>query len=187
MMPVPGPDERVAPAMGTNHGRAPALVAIVGRSGSGKTTFIEKLVPQLLKLGLRVGAVKHDAHRFEIDHPGKDSWRHGQAGALAYVVASREKLAYVARLDRELELTEIARRFFPDFDMVVAEGYKRAAPHCIEVFRRGSGHDGPVCGPDETLALISDAPLDYEHRFGLDEAEAVAHFLAARLELLRRY
>ena len=58
----------------------PALVAIVGKSDSGKTTLIEKVVPELVKLGLRVGTVKHDAHSFEIDHPGKDSWRHGQAG-----------------------------------------------------------------------------------------------------------
>ena len=66
----------------------PALVAIVGKSDSGKTTLIEKVVPELVKLGLRVGTVKHDAHSFEIDHPGKDSWRHGQAGAEAYVIAS---------------------------------------------------------------------------------------------------
>ena len=66
----------------------PALVAIVGKSDSGKTTLIEKLVPELVRLGLRVGTVKHDAHSFEIDHPGKDSWRHGQAGAEAYVIAS---------------------------------------------------------------------------------------------------
>ena len=66
----------------------PALVAIVGKSDSGKTTLIEKVVPELVRLGLRVGTVKHDAHSFEIDHPGKDSWRHGQAGAEAYVIAS---------------------------------------------------------------------------------------------------
>ena len=64
-----------------DHPPQPALVAIVGKSDSGKTTLIEKVVPQLVKLGLRVGTVKHDAHSFEIDHPGKDSWRHGQAGA----------------------------------------------------------------------------------------------------------
>ena len=62
-------------------GAAPALVAVVGKSDSGKTTLIEKLVPELIRLGLRVGTIKHDAHSFEIDHPGKDSWRHGQSGA----------------------------------------------------------------------------------------------------------
>src|SRR5450756_1822958 len=66
----------------------PALVAIVGKSDAGKTTLIEKVVPELVKLGLRVGAVKHDAHSFEIDHPGTDSWRHGQAGVHAYATVS---------------------------------------------------------------------------------------------------
>jgi molybdopterin-guanine dinucleotide biosynthesis protein len=167
--------------------RGPALVAIVAKSNTGKTTFIEKLIPELLRLGLRVGTVKHDAHSFEIDHPGKDSWRHGQAGAQAYVVASREKLAYIARLDGEMPLADIARRFFADFDLVVAEGYKRSAPHCVEVFRLGAGHTEPLCGPGEALALITDAPLEHEHRFGLEDAAGVARFLTARLDTLRRY
>ena len=167
--------------------RGPALVAVVAKSDTGKTTFIEKLIPELLKLGLRVGTVKHDAHSFEIDHPGKDSWRHGQAGAHAYVVASREKLAYIARLDGEMPLADIARRFFADFDLVVAEGYKRSAPHCVEIFRLGAGHAEPLCSPGEALALVTDASLEHEHRFGLEDAAGVARFLVARLDTLRRY
>jgi molybdopterin-guanine dinucleotide biosynthesis protein len=146
--------DRPAPAPG-----APALVAIVAKSNTGKTTFIEKLIPELLKLGLRVGTVKHDAHSFEIDHPGKDSWRHGQAGAHAYVVASKEKLAYITRLDGEIALADIARRYFADFDLVVAEGYKRSAPHCVEIFRLGSSHTEPLCGPGEAMALVTAAPF----------------------------
>ena len=125
----------------------PALVAIVGKSDSGKTTLIEKVVPELVKLGLRVGTVKHDAHSFEIDHPGKDSWRHGQAGAEAYVIASPERLAFITRLDGELPLTEIVRRYYDGFDIVVAEGYKRTAPHRVELFRVGAGHAEPLCAP----------------------------------------
>jgi len=168
-------------------GRPPALVAIVGKSDSGKTTLIEKVVPELVRLGLRVGTVKHDAHSFEIDHPGKDSWRHGQSGAQAYVIASRERLAYIARLDGEVPLDDIARRYFAGFDLVVAEGYKRTAPHRVEIFRRGAGHDAPLCGPGEALALVTDAPLDHEHLFGLDDGRGVARFLASRLDTLRRY
>ena len=168
-------------------GPAPALVAIVGKSDSGKTTLIEKLVPELVRLGLRVGTVKHDAHSFEIDHPGKDSWRHGQAGAHAYVVASRERLAYIARLDGELPLADIARCYFAGFDLVVAEGYKRTAPHRVEIFRTGAGHDAPLCEPGEALALVTDAPLDHAHRLGLDEGRALAQFLVTRLDTLRRY
>lgn len=182
-----GADDQPHADAGDQPRKGPALVAIVAKSNTGKTTFIEKLIPELLKLGLRVGTVKHDAHSFEIDHPGKDSWRHGQAGAHAYVVASKEKLAYIARLDGEMPLAEIARRFFADFDLVVAEGYKRTAPHCVEIFRLGAGHTEPLCGPGEAMALVTDAPLEHEHRFDLEDAAGVARFLAARLDTLREY
>jgi molybdopterin-guanine dinucleotide biosynthesis protein B len=165
----------------------PGLVAIVGKSDSGKTTLIEKLLPELLKLGLRVGTVKHDAHSFDIDHPGKDSWRHGQAGALAYVVSSPERLAFISKVDGEMALTDIARRFFAGFDLVVAEGYKRSSPYLVELFRVSTGHSAPLCGPEETLALVTDAPLDHAHRFALDDAAGLARFLADRLDVLRGY
>ena len=168
-------------------GPAPALVAIVGKSDSGKTTLIEKLVPELVRFGLRVGTVKHDAHSFEIDHPGKDSWRHGQAGAHAYVVASRERLAYIARLDGEVPLADIARRYFAGFDLVVAEGYKATAPHRVEIFRAAAGHDAPICDPGEAIALVTDTALEHEHRFDPDDGAALARFLAVRLDTLRRY
>jgi molybdopterin-guanine dinucleotide biosynthesis protein B len=165
----------------------PALVAIVGKSDSGKTTLIEKLVPELVRLGLRVGTVKHDAHSFEIDHPGKDSWRHGQAGADAYVIASPKRLAYIARLDGEMPLTDIVTTYFGGFDIVVAEGYKRTAPHRVEIFRTGAGHDEPLCGPGDTLALVTDADIGHDHRFGLDDAAELATFLVDHLDELRRY
>jgi len=168
-------------------GARPALVAIVGKSDSGKTTLIEKVVPELVKLGLRVGTVKHDAHSFEIDHPGKDSWRHGQAGAYAYAIASPERLAFITKLDGEMPLVDIARRFFAGFDLVVAEGYKRTAPHRVELFRVGAGHADPLCGPDEAMALVTDSTLQHEHTFGLEDGAGLAHFLAVRLDSLRRY
>jgi molybdopterin-guanine dinucleotide biosynthesis protein B/molybdopterin-guanine dinucleotide biosynthesis protein len=165
----------------------PALVAIVGKSDAGKTTLIEKVVPELVKLGLRVGTVKHDAHSFEIDHPGKDSWRHGQAGAHAYAIASPERLAFITRLDGEMPLADIARRYFAGFDLVVAEGYKRTAPHRVELFRIGAGHTEPLCGPGEAIALVTDAELPHEHRFGLEDGAGLARFLAVRLDALREY
>ena len=165
----------------------PALVAIVGKSDSGKTTLIEKVVPELVKLGLRVGTVKHDAHSFEIDHPGKDSWRHGQSGAQAYAIASPKRLAFITKLDGEMPLTEHARRFFAGFDLVVAEGYKRTAPHRVELFRVGAGHAEPLCGPGEAMALVTDSKLQHEHTFKLEDAAGLARFLAVRLDALRRY
>ena len=165
----------------------PALVAIVGKSDSGKTTLIERVVPELVQLGLRVGTVKHDAHSFEIDHPGKDSWRHGQAGAHAYAIASPERLAFITRLDGEMPLADIARRFFAGFDLVVAEGYKRTAPHRVELFRVGAGHAEPLCGPGEAIALVTDSELPHEHAFGLEDGAGLARFLAVRLDTLRAY
>jgi len=165
----------------------PALVAIVGKSDSGKTTLIESVVPELVRLGLRVGTVKHDAHSFEIDHPGKDSWRHGQSGAHAYAIASPARLAFITKVDGEMPLADIARRFFAGFDLVVAEGYKRTAPHRIELFRVGAGHADPLCGPGEAMALVTDSHLQHEHAFGLDDGAGLARFLAVRLDSLREY
>jgi molybdopterin-guanine dinucleotide biosynthesis protein B/molybdopterin-guanine dinucleotide biosynthesis protein len=172
-----------APAAGAQ----PALVAIVGKSDSGKTTLIERVVPELVRLGLRVGTVKHDAHSFEIDHPGKDSWRHGQAGAHAYAIASPERLAFITKLDGEMPLGDIARRFFAGFDLVVAEGYKRTAPHRVELFRVGAGHAEPLCGPGEAMAFVTDSMLPHGHTFGLDDGAGLARFLAVRLDTLREY
>lgn len=164
-----------------------ALVAIVGRSNSGKTTLMERLLPELLRLGVAVGTVKHDAHSFEIDHPGKDSYRHGAAGAAAYVVSSPERLAFVARNDEELTLPAIVERFFQGFDLVVAEGFKRSAPNRIELFRTAAGYTETLCSSEESLAVVTDAPLEHPARLPLDDAGALARFIALRLDTLRRY
>ena len=93
----------------------------------------------------------------------------------------------IARLEGELPLAEIARRYFAGFDLVVAEGYKRTAPHRVELFRVGAGHAEPLCAPGEALALVTDSELEHEQRFGLEDGAGLAAFLAARLEALRDY
>jgi molybdopterin-guanine dinucleotide biosynthesis protein B len=163
--------------------RRPAIVGIVGRPGSGKTTLIERLIPELTALGFSVGTVKRTAG-FDIDVPGKDSWRHGRTGADAYAVAAPSRLAFVAARRAELELGAIVERFFADVDVVVCEGYRREAPQAIEVFRLAAGHDELVCGAGEALALVTDAPIDHVHRFALDDAGGLARFLVERLDLL---
>jgi molybdopterin-guanine dinucleotide biosynthesis protein MobB len=164
---------------------APAALGVVGRPNSGKTTLIERLIPQFTRRGLRVGAVKRVA-RFDIDVPGKDSWRHSQAGAAAYTVASASKLAFVAQRDGEASLDEIITRYFGGYDVVICEGYRREAPDVVEVFRSGAGYDSPVCEPAEALALVTDTELAHTHRFGLDDAAALATFLVERLSLAAR-
>ncbi len=80
------------------------------------------------------------------------------------------------------------RRYFDGFDIVVAEGYKRTAPHRVELFRAGAGHADPLCAPGEAHRRSSPTPaLEHEHRFGLDDAAGLARFLAARLDSLREY
>ena len=163
----------------------PAAVGVVGKAGSGKTTRIETLIPELAKLGPRVATVKRTA-RFDIDTPGKDSWRHSRAGAAAYVVASASQLAFVETTGAQPEphLGDIVARFFGDVDLVLCEGYHRQAPQVIEVFRLAAGYDHPVCAPGEALAVVTDAPLEHERRFALDDTPGLARFLVARLELV---
>jgi molybdopterin-guanine dinucleotide biosynthesis protein MobB len=181
MKAVPTADER------SGRRTQPALVAVVGKSDSGKTTLIERLIPELKRFGLRVGAVEHHMHGLDVDVPGTDSWRHGRAGADAYVVSSSEKLAYLGKVEDELTLQEIARRFFAGFDIVVAEGYRDSSPHKVEIFRRAAGHDAPLCAPGEAIALVTDTDLQHERRFALGEEAHLARFLAERLDELRRY
>jgi molybdopterin-guanine dinucleotide biosynthesis protein B len=160
----------------------PVILGVVGRPNSGKTALIERLIPEFTCRGLRVGAVKRVA-RFDIDVPGKDSWRHSQAGADAYTVASASKLAFVARRDEEATLDAIVAAYFGGYDIVVCEGYRREAPDVVEVFRSGAGHDSPVCEAGEPLALVTDAGLAHEHRFGLDDSAELARFLLKSLGL----
>ena len=110
------------------------FLGFVGNSGSGKTTLIEKLIKIFSKKGYKVGAIKHDAHNFEIDYPGKDSYRMKHAGAKKVVLASKDKIAMVEDLDEEIPLKEL-KRMFKGFDLVFVEGYRLEDLHKIEVHR----------------------------------------------------
>ena len=161
-----------------NANRRPVpMVCIVGKSDSGKTTLIEKLLPELLKLGLVVGTIKHDVHGFSIDHPGKDSWRHKQAGSAQTIISSPNQMAMVKDTDHDQTLDELSG-YFVDQDLILTEGFKRESRPKVEIYRP-EAHPEPLCRGDENLiALVSDVPIDLGvPRFGLDDVAGLAGFL----------
>ena len=135
------------------------ILSIVGKSDSGKTTLLEKLVRELVFRGYRIGTVKHDAHTFEIDHEGKDSWRHKQAGASVSLISSSEKVAMVKDTDHDHTLSELRDKFISDVDLVISEGFKREVHPKIEVFRQERSSE-LLCTNDDDLIAIAGNPPD---------------------------
>ena len=159
------------------------LICVVGRSGAGKTTLLEKLIPELKRRGYRVATIKHHVHRggLEFDRPGKDSWRHAQAGADHVTLVGPGGVASVRRVAREPSLDEVAAAIH-DVDIILVEGYKWAARPKIEVVRAASGGATPVSAPEELLAIVSDLPLLLADvpRFDLDDAPGLADLIETR-------
>ena len=136
------------------------IVSIVGRSNTGKTTLIEKLIIELRRRGYRVGTIKHNSHGFDIDHEGKDSWRHKKAGAQVTVIASPHRVAVIEDVNRDYELSELMDHYIRDVDIILSEGFKKNPHPKIEVVRSGLKHK-PLCTREDNLiAVASDRPLE---------------------------
>ena len=157
--------------------KEPPIICIVGRSGSGKTTLMEKLINELRGLGIKVGTIKHHKGPFSMDSPGKDSWRHKQAGSVTALISSPSGIGMVADVDHDHSLDELVL-YFPGVDVILCEGYKRAKKPKIEVFRP-EVHERPFCLEDRYLkALVSDADLDLGvPRFPLSDIKGLTEFL----------
>jgi molybdopterin-guanine dinucleotide biosynthesis protein B len=157
------------------------VVSIVGKSNSGKTTLIEKLIPALKKRGYRVATIKHDVHGFEMDKEGKDTYKHFHSGADAVLISSPKKMAVIKRVERELTLDELVNQFYPDMDIVITEGFKRLDKPKIEVFR-SSVHPDLLCtAADNRVAMVSDTPIEVDcPRFDINDVEALADFIEQR-------
>jgi len=166
----------------------PPAVSFVAKSGTGKTTFLEKAIAELTRRGYRVGTIKHDAHRFDIDHEGKDSWRLSRSGASPMIVSSAEKLAMVHPNARgEMTLDEVIYRFMTDVDLVVTEGYKTGnlpkielhraerSPELLCLARDGEILDHRLIGVVSDESLCAPVPL-----FPLDHPGPVCDFLEER-------
>jgi len=136
------------------------IVSIVGKSDSGKTTLMEKLIPELKKRGYRVATIKHHIHGFEIDKEGKDTWRHTKAGADVVVISSPNKLAMIKGVDEEYTLNKIESTIIKDVDIILTEGYKKGNKPKIEVFR-SEVHKELLCTDEDNLiAIASDRRFD---------------------------
>ena len=136
------------------------VLGFSGYSGAGKTTLAERLVKALCQRGLRVSVVKHAHHRFGIDHPGKDSYRHREAGAFEVVVASNKRLALQRQFEQETELSvhHLIAELYDGVDWVLVEGYKESDLLKIEVWREASGRPARYHDDDFVVAIATDSP-----------------------------
>jgi molybdopterin-guanine dinucleotide biosynthesis protein B len=135
------------------------IISIVGRSNAGKTTLIEKLIPELIRRGYRVATIKHDVHGFAVDHEGKDSWRHKKAGAHTAVISSPWKVAVIEDAEKDHTLAELRDRYIRDVDIILSEGYKGNPHPKIEVFRAALKSNLLCSQGDNLFAIACDQPL----------------------------
>lgn len=155
------------------------VYSVVAYSGTGKTTLLEKLIPELRKLGLRVAVLKHDAHDFEIDREGKDSYRFTAAGADVTALASGRKA--VVMENRPVE-PEVLLGMIRDVDLILTEGFKFGDWKKILVARAAAG-TGFAVEPDQCFAVASDMAVETAAPvFGLDDAAGLAGYIAADVE-----
>ena len=164
------------------------VVGFSGYSGSGKTTLVEQLIPALKKRGLRVSVVKHAHHKFDIDHPGKDTFRHREAGAFEVVVASSNRLALIREFEKLTEMTvhQLIAELHHGVDWVLVEGFKSSDLLKIEIWRAPSasyeGKPARYMDDEFIVAIATDAPDQLPQAtsrpvLDLDNANAVADYV----------
>lgn len=151
---------------------------IAAASNSGKTTIIEKVIAVLKAKGLRVAVVKHASKGFDLDTPGKDSWKFQRAGADAVILTGPGRVAVLENTAVEPSVSELLSRA-GDVDLVIFEGKKQDALNPIEVYRAGISGKQPLCMKGyPCVALVSDTALDVSiPRFDINDAQAIVEFL----------
>ena len=162
------------------------VVGFAGFSGSGKTTLVERLIPALRLKGLRVSVVKHAHHKFDIDHAGKDTYRHREAGAFEVVVASDKRLALMREFEQPAQLTvhQLIAELYEGVDWVLVEGFKESDLLKIEVWRTQSGKPARYMDDDFIVAIATDSAADLPETtqrpvLDLNDACAMADWLQA--------
>lgn len=162
------------------------VVGFAGYSGSGKTTLVERLIPVFRLHGLRVSVVKHAHHLFDIDHVGKDSFRHREAGAYEVVVASDRRLALIREFDQPtvMSVHHLIAELHPGVDWVLVEGFKASDLLKIEVWRAESGKPARYMNDDFITAIATDSPdalpvPTLRQVLDINDADAVVNWLLA--------
>jgi len=154
----------------------PPIVSIVGKSKSGKTTLIEKLIRELNSRGYRVATIKHTPEGMSFDEPGKDSWRHIDAGSEATALSSPGRTVLIKPVTRDITLDEIAHFVGEDYDIILTEGFKQGKAPKIEVHRKEVG--SPLSKIKKLIAIVTDETLETKTRqFSPEDISGLADFL----------
>lgn len=168
------------------------LLGITGWKNAGKTTLTERLVADLVVRGYQISTIKHAHHAFDIDHEGRDSWRHRKAGASEVAIVSSKRWAIIHELeeDQEPPLGQVLAKLEP-CDLIIIEGYKREGHPKIEVRRNSANHDSPLDGPlaptdSSIIAIASDIPLPNEGLpvFDINDISSITNYVV--LNFLRK-
>ncbi len=159
---------------------SPPVVSFAGFSGSGKTTLLTEVIKLLSGKGYKVGAIKHEGHRFEIDKPGKDSWRMTQAGSTVTVISDNSTLALIKKHKTAPSVSSIISDYYGEMDIVIVEGWKESAPNKIEVFRSEVGKS-PLCQQENAenfIAVATDSDLQTSlPLLDINQPQKVADFI----------
>ena len=151
------------------------IISIVGKSGTGKTTLLEKLITELVKKGYRVATIKHNLHGFEIDHEGKDSYRHKKAGAFMTIVSSPHQFALIQDVDHDHTLEEIRDSYVKGADIILTEGFKVNSFPKIEIHRSALQRPLLYQKEDNLLAVASDEKLNTDVPcININDAKSIA-------------
>ena len=157
------------------------ILLVVGKKKTGKTTLIEKLIAGLKNKGYKIGSIKYTTEDHEFDTPGKDSFRHAQAGAESTLILSPTKIALFSRTLRERNLDQILNFVFADYNLVIGEGFRNSSYPKIEVFD-SKKHSGLLCSPEDNLiAVVGDVDLSMQvPYFSPDQIDSLIKFVKAR-------
>ncbi|MDH5561619.1 MAG: molybdopterin-guanine dinucleotide biosynthesis protein B [Deltaproteobacteria bacterium] len=161
------------------------LISFVGRSNSGKTTLLIKLLPLFVARGTKVATIKNTHHQVEFDQPGKDSYRHRQAGAEQVLLVSEEDFCLIGKRENKLNLDQLVERYFIDFDLVISEGFKNEKSLKVEVYRSETGKTPLYRSQDYQIdALISNENPALEIPiFDLNDVEGIYDWICEKLAL----